>query len=185
MGALIQFGSPEPKLTDCQDCGGKVSRRSAACPHCGAPLAQGKTNQALQPSNHINPIHAALVIVAALVLIPIYIVNQEKTAAKDPAAIYDPLKIPNAKPSLTLEQFNKLQVGMTYKQACEVIGREGVLSSQNKMEGLPDLSGDGSEIKFDQSLDTRLYEWDSEEFAAINAIFQNDRLVQKSQFGLK
>jgi ribosomal protein L37E len=25
------------KLTSCDDCGGKVSKRAATCPHCGAP----------------------------------------------------------------------------------------------------------------------------------------------------
>ena len=28
------------KLTECDDCGGKVSKRAATCPHCGAPLTQ-------------------------------------------------------------------------------------------------------------------------------------------------
>jgi len=31
------------KLTECDDCGGQVSRRAAACPHCGAPRTPEKS----------------------------------------------------------------------------------------------------------------------------------------------
>ena len=31
------------KLTECDDCGGQVSRRAATCPHCGAPRTPEKS----------------------------------------------------------------------------------------------------------------------------------------------
>ena len=39
------------KLTSCDDCGGKVSKRAATCPHCGAPLTLTlQTKVSMEPS---------------------------------------------------------------------------------------------------------------------------------------
>ena len=39
------------KLTSCDDCGGKVSKRAATCPHCGAPLTQTVQTKATMKSS--------------------------------------------------------------------------------------------------------------------------------------
>jgi len=41
------------KLTTCADCGGKVSKLAAACPHCGRPLS-GTQAQPPPPANNSN-----------------------------------------------------------------------------------------------------------------------------------
>jgi ribosomal protein L37E len=32
-------------ITNCKDCGGKVSTEAAACPHCGCPNVRNETEQ--------------------------------------------------------------------------------------------------------------------------------------------
>lgn len=69
---------------------------------------------------------------------------------------------------LTLEKFNNLKDGITYKQAVNILGKEGELLSDSSIAGYK----------------TSMYQW-SEGFSNMNAMFQNGKLVQKAQFGLK
>jgi hypothetical protein len=69
------------------------------------------------------------------------------------------------------QAFEALQTGMTYAQAVEIIGCEGVVMSATEFTGLV----------------TRMLGWDGEGTlgSSLNAMFQNDALVMKSQFGLR
>ena len=71
----------------------------------------------------------------------------------------------------TAAAFEALQTGMTYAQTVEVIGCEGVVMSATEYTGLV----------------TRMLGWEGEGTlgANMNAMFQNDALVMKSQFGLR
>ena len=70
--------------------------------------------------------------------------------------------------SPTHEQFKKIKNGMTYKETCKIIGKKGEEVSRGKIAGY----------------ETVIYQW-SGGFGAMNATFQNNKLVIKSQFGLK
>jgi hypothetical protein len=77
-------------LTHCPECNGELSTAAAACPHCGAPVAQGKIAQpepiVVQKKSHflrnclICGCFLALLGGAALVALPVYMVNQLKAA---------------------------------------------------------------------------------------------------------
>ena len=78
-----------------------------------------------------------------------------------------------APPIITMAEFNQLATGMSYDQALGIIGDPGELSSTNTIQ-MPN-----------GPLVTSMYTWTNGDFTSANAMFQNNALMQKSQFGLK
>lgn len=77
----------------------------------------------------------------------------------------------NDPPIVTLAEFNQLQNGITYEQAKQLIGADGTVQSENNIGGIH----------------TVMYTWTNPSFADgnMNAMFQNNALMSKSQIGLK
>ena len=69
---------------------------------------------------------------------------------------------------VTLSEFNRLRTGMSYEAAVRVIGHRGDVTSESSLMGIK----------------TVMYTW-SNGIANMNAIFQNNELVTKAQFGLR
>ncbi|MEE0947074.1 MAG: hypothetical protein U0M42_09695 [Acutalibacteraceae bacterium] len=80
----------------------------------------------------------------------------------------------NSEASISLEEFNKIETGMTYQQVCDIIGGEGTLGSSVDV-------GIGEEYK------TEIYQWtgDGSIGANANVSFQGGKVVSKAQMGLK
>lgn len=73
-------------------------------------------------------------------------------------------------PAVTMVQFNQLKDGMTYEQAVAVLGSPGVEQSSNSIGGTK----------------TVMYAWNGNTMGGnMNAMFQNNKLVSKAQFGLE
>lgn len=73
---------------------------------------------------------------------------------------------------VTLATFNRIQTGMSFKEVTDILGPPDQLLSENNIGGVSN----------------KMYQWDADSggFGAnMNAIFQDDKLVQKAQFGLK
>ena len=70
---------------------------------------------------------------------------------------------------ITMEQYNDLATGMSYQQAVATLGAEGAEMSSN------DIGGSH----------TVMYQWKAGTMANMNAMFQNDKLISKAQFGLE
>ncbi|KLE32499.1 hypothetical protein AAW00_13465 [Aurantiacibacter luteus] len=72
---------------------------------------------------------------------------------------------------MSAAEFASLRSGMSYSEAVAIIGGPGELMSESDIAGY----------------NTRMYQWDGEGgFGAnANAMFQNDELVNKAQFGLE
>lgn len=70
--------------------------------------------------------------------------------------------------SITMAQFKKLKTGMTYKQACMYLGPTGVEDGSNELAGFK----------------TSSYTWTNDNMGTINLMFQNGKLMQKTQFNL-
>jgi hypothetical protein len=73
----------------------------------------------------------------------------------------------NKEESVTLANFQKLEMGMTYEEVSAILGKEGVEESRNKFG----------------ELETILYSWDADGFlkGSVTGVFQNGELTQKSQ----
>ena len=80
----------------------------------------------------------------------------------------------NSEATISLEEFNKIETGMTYQQVCEIVGGEGTLGSSVDI-------GVGEEYK------TEIYQWtgDGSIGANANVTFQGGKSVSKAQIGLK
>lgn len=71
---------------------------------------------------------------------------------------------------ITLEEFNKIETGMTYDQVKEIIGSEGTVNSDTSYGGQRMI----------------IYSWyGSDEISNANFNFENDSLINKTQIGLK
>ena len=77
----------------------------------------------------------------------------------------------NSSASMSLNEFNQIETGMTYEEVCEIVGGEGTLSS----------SVDLGEYK------TEMYMWtgDGTIGANANVTFQQGKVISKSQLGLQ
>jgi hypothetical protein len=80
----------------------------------------------------------------------------------------------NSEGSISLEEFNQIETGMTYEEVCNIIGGEGTLGSSVDM-------GIGDEYK------TEIYQWTGNGSIGANAsvTFQGGKVISKAQIGLK
>jgi hypothetical protein len=77
---------------------------------------------------------------------------------------------PERSSGVTMAKYQQLRTGMTYDEAVAVLGGPGEEMSSNEIAGIR----------------TAMYMWRGESMGAnMNAMFQNGRLIQKAQFGLK
>lgn len=76
-----------------------------------------------------------------------------------------------AKSTITLADFNRIQVGMTFEQVESIVGSDYELLSENQIA----------------DIHTALYSWKDSSFMGgnMNVTFQNGQVVSKAQFGLK
>lgn len=82
---------------------------------------------------------------------------------------------------VTLDNFYRIQTGMTYPEVVRILGTQRVLMSQHELD-VPNLGGGQSQVS---SRDTRMHMWRDSGLGTMNAVFQNGRLINKAQFGLQ
>jgi len=58
----------------------------------------------------------------------------------------------------------------------EILEMQGEEMSSNRIEGVPGVM---------ESVTTVMYSWANSDASNMNAMFQNDKLMQKAQFGLR
>ena len=76
----------------------------------------------------------------------------------------------------TRMMYDTIAVGMTYDEVTRILGYTGEEMSSNRIEGVPGIT---------PSIDTKMYQWVNSDGTNMNAIFQNNKLVQKAQWGLR
>ena len=100
----------------------------------------------------------ALILIAALAIVGLL-----------GAVALGPKTSPPPPDGVTMFNYERLQTDMTYAQACEILGKPGTEISRGEIPGYV----------------TVLYEWRGKGMANLHAMFQNDKLINKAQFGLK
>lgn len=80
-----------------------------------------------------------------------------------------PAAAPFVNDKITMAQFQQIQTGMTYAQVVEILKRDGEELSRSELGGTL----------------TIMYSWKNSDFSNMNAMFQNDKLTTKAQYGLK
>jgi hypothetical protein len=71
---------------------------------------------------------------------------------------------------VTMANYNRIKNGMSYSQVVQILGKEGTELSSNDIAGIQ----------------TVMYQWDGDSWGGnMNVMFQNGKVIQKAQFGLK
>lgn len=108
------------------------------------------------------------VVLAVIGLLGIFYVSQDiNRIVKDP---FGPSSIDRSEPPVvTLAEYKQVREGMTYEQVRNIIGAAGEELSRSDLAGYT----------------TVMYSWSNPNGSNMNAMFQNGRLVNKAQFGLR
>lgn len=71
-------------------------------------------------------------------------------------------------PSVTFAEFTQLQHGMTYEEVTAIIGAQGTLDSSMRIG----------------EIFAKMYSWENDDYSSMSAVFHNNSMVVKTQFGL-
>jgi len=99
------------------------------------------------------------------------IAQQPKSELQKPPQSTNTIATPKPiRPVITQSQYAQLQSGMSYRQVVNVLGVSGEELSRNQIAGYENV----------------MYQWMNPGLfsGGMNAMFQNDCLIQKSQYGL-
>lgn len=111
------------------------------------------------------------------------VIEMEKNRDASDAILIEPqidasdAELPAVAPqAITKAQYDRLKNGMSYGDTVATLGFHGEELSSSHMDGVPGVI---------ESIDTVMYIWKNSDGSNMNAMFQNDSLMQKAQFGLK
>lgn len=148
-------------LFQCKDCGKEISKKAATCPGCGSPV-----NKKLEI--RLSGILGAAFFVFIFITVYSYISFTGKSSSLILHSVNQQI--------VTFSEYQRIENGMSYHQVVEIIGAQGQESSRNHMDGAPGVM---------DAIETVMYQWINPNGSNMNAIFQNDKLMQKAQFGLE
>lgn len=152
-------------MKKCKECGNDVSTQAESCPKCGAVLKK--------KIGCLGYIGTGILILFVFGVIG-SLINDSTTSSSKPEA---GLKIPSLGNQIVIfDEYQQIQNGMSYSSVVSIIGAEGEEMSRNKIDGVPGVM---------DSVETIMYQWVNSNGSNMNAMFQNDKLMQKAQFGLK
>jgi len=175
----------------CPRCGSWVGREMQACRFCGSELIDPLANQQRiflqgeedasgtqarigvppqqQATRHGWTASEVVAVAVGILVLLLLIGGLASQMLRGPIASF-------TQPVVSMSEFNEIQNGMSYRQVVEIIGSEGNLISSNHMDGVPGVMA---------PIDTVMYQWTNPGGSNMLAMFQNDSLNTKSQFGLR
>lgn len=77
---------------------------------------------------------------------------------------------------VSMDKYNRVKPGMFYAEVVSIIGKDGEELSRSSVPGIQGVM---------PPLETIMYQWRNSNGSNMNAIFQNNSLINKAQFGLK
>lgn len=146
-------------LKPCKVCLKEVAKSARTCPHCGARLRMGFFKRLLLGGS----IFIVLIVVISVI------------ASSGGNSIVNSIS-PVTGATMTKAEFDQLKTGMTYDEVTKIIGGEGEVISESGKKGgtLADIHTVEYQYKGSGSLG-----------ANANLMFQDEKLINKAQFGLK
>jgi hypothetical protein len=150
-------------MKKCPYCAEEIQDAAVVCKHCGRNIGAGGV--ATEPERLKKKTSIATWAVLALVL---FVGGLALLPGGDAVT---PNSVVTGTRGVTLAQFHQLADGMTYTRAAEILGGPGAEMSRTSISGTT----------------TVMYAWQGSGSvgANMNAIFQNDKLISKAQFGLQ
>lgn len=176
----IWIASLKPRWR-CPACGGAVEKGFRRCKNCGAEISTQESVPgaiaSIQPSQVVprpvakkKSIAGYVLFVLALILISIIYSQKNKISLPDIGGTS--IKVQ----SITMNKYLQIQDGMSYEAVVRILGRNGEESSRNKIDAIPGVM---------EVVESVMYQWTNGDGTGMNAIFQNNKLFQKAQFGLE
>ena len=152
-------GDIKMKMVKCKNCGKVYPSQLSNCPEC---FTKNK-NYAVFIGIFV------FFFVFAMIMIGVTLLDNPNEFIKD-----TPADVIASEGSISLEEFNKIETGMTYEQVCNIIGGKGTLNSSVDLDM-------GDEYK------TEMYSWTGDGTIGANAniTFQGGKVMSKAQFGLR
>ena len=151
----------------CPACKQQNNLSAAFCQKCGLQYTEAALEPPSEPAQKSIGTGTATAIAALIVFVLGFVGIDPIGLRSRPEAVVEMATGANA--GITLANYERLQTGMTYAQACEILRKSGTETSRSEMVGYV----------------TVMYSWQGDGVGNMNAMFQNDKLVSKAQFGLK
>lgn len=79
-------------------------------------------------------------------------------------------------PVVTMAQYQEVQSGMSYRQVADMVGEPGEQTGSSRIEDVPGVT---------TRVETVSYQWVNPDGSQMTAVFQNDRLITKTQINLR
>ena len=139
-------------LIKCTECGKEISSKANTCPHCGAPLVKEK-----KKGSCLTKILGIFILFIGLIFMIGALSNMVSSESEE-------------KECITLDEFTRIETGMTYEEVVNIIGCEGEL---------------GSEVSV-SDITSELYVWyGADGISNANVTFSNNKVMAKAQVGLE
>jgi hypothetical protein len=167
----------EKATTPCPFCKAPVANDSKVCPSCREDISELTSPAArellsAEPTSAMKPSVSPVVVIVALLAagVVLSMILSGSSGVTGPANSYL-LTGSTSSGGVSLAQFQQLRDGMTYGEAVGVLGGSGTEQSRSNIADIV----------------TVMYSWPGSGSlgANMNAMFQNDKLVVKAQFGLR
>ena len=108
-------------------------------------------------------------IIAIMVVMASISIPATSSCSQRPTTTSTPTPEPTRRSGVTMKDYEKLETGMSYSEVVKILGDSGKEVS----------SGEAAEGR------TVTFVWGGDQLGSISVTFQNDRLIQKSQYGLQ
>ncbi|NLK37819.1 MAG: DUF3862 domain-containing protein [Epulopiscium sp.] len=158
----------------CTKCGKPLQDGTAFCGECGQDVNSIDEQQIEEMKEKSIDKRAkkgrgCLIPILCIVLIPIATVIF--MSAQNSAIQRNISGVSNESEYITMDEYNKIQSGMTYEQVCEIVGSAGEISAESNVGGYS----------------TKIITWYGNGAAGSNAnvTFMNNEVQSKAQAGLK
>jgi RNA polymerase subunit RPABC4/transcription elongation factor Spt4 len=180
MAAIIeQEEEKSMALIKCKECGREVSDKANNCPNCGCPVDDRQEswsdnidmvtptyNQYNQKPKKGHGCLIGVIIFFAVIAVSITVgLNMNDNIQKEVSGVSDKSEY------ITMDEYDQIETGMSYKKVVKIIGSDGELSSK--------VDSNGYVIE--------IYTWYGNGVAGSNAnvTFENGKVSGKAQVGLK
>lgn len=181
--SAVREAQVKSKLAPCRQCEHLVSRHAKSCPSCGCPNPYA--------ASHLFSGFPIAFLFLGLILLLMYWMPSSVVRTISSEVTRHPSSVSGTQVSLnrpidallstqmaavvSKSDFDRIRHGMSYWEVVGIIGTSGEEISSNKIDGVPSVM---------ESIHTVMYMWKNRDGSNMNAIFQNDKLIQKAQFGL-
>lgn len=149
----------------CSNCGEEIKDNAKYCEKCGNDFSKNNSTQIRKPKKKRGCLMSILIFIILGIGTIIFANMQNNAIQKSVSGVSSNSEY------ITLEEYNKIETGMTYEKVVKIVGSKGTVSSQVEMNGINNI----------------IITWYGNGLAGSNAnvTFMNNKVQGKAQVGLK